>query len=218
MVNKPVEFPVSDFRKALYPGTKVFDLGCGTPSCHNNGWGKTIVKNYPGVQYFGIDNGGLCLADMFMERVRDFVRKRILKSRLTYHHGSYLMDLPSDWGKADVIVMNSPNPTHDFIRALEYGMIASLIRHNLKFGGAAFILTEWFIYNEYGSLPDISRGPVVKWLFDKTLRRTFGPDNVFETQIPEGYYPERCMSYSIVKVQRGFFPEVGLSFYQVRNG
>ncbi|MDD5662034.1 MAG: 50S ribosomal protein L11 methyltransferase [Candidatus Omnitrophica bacterium] len=220
--SRKLNFPITDFSKAVFPGIKIFDFGCGHPMYRNVSWEQSLKKRYKGLEYYGVDNDGLCFAEIIVDAAGALLnrlyraRRDLVRNITEYRRQSYLANLPKRWGKADIVTLHSPYVKEDYLMQVENGTVVKAVYDNLKPGGVALILTEWHIYGLNGDL-NITPKRVVRKAFMKSLRNIFGRENVRETPIPSGYFQEALVSYKLYKGRNSNNADFGISFLQAQK-
>ena len=218
----PLAFPVKDFSRAVFPGMQIFDFGIGHPIFRDTSWERKITSHYKGVHIYGIDNDGLCLWEMATDAIGNAInrwireKKPLAKSTIEYKQQSYLDPLPENWGKADIITLNSPKPTKDYLMHVANHDVARAMYKNLKPGGIGFILTEWHMYDTLDK-PVITDKQIARETFRISLENIFGAANVIETEIPAGYFQDSLVAHIVHTTLYPNNDQYGTSFFQVRK-
>ncbi|MBI4845200.1 MAG: hypothetical protein HY810_01785 [Candidatus Omnitrophica bacterium] len=168
------------------PGMTVLDFGSGA----RLDWGYALTMKYPGIKYIGVDSND-SIKDKFVRWKRYLSLSKADRSRLRFIRQSFFDSLPEDIRQADVITINSPFNTTDFLEQVEKGNLSRVIKRYIKPGGKVFVYTEHFEVspqkNNSRFINMISFDGARK-VFKKSLEKTFGKENVIERLHPPAEY------------------------------
>ena len=213
---------IVDIKQLLIPGVSVFDFG----STNEMKWAIALAKQYPGVNFTAIDT---------QFDIRTFMQKNVWWKldpdlrRINYKSMSFFKLYPNELGQSDVITLNSPFCTKDFVDKVRSGHLMRAINRNLKPGGMAFVYTEWWESQENQESKDHDGRYEIdpegaRKAFIRAIEEEFGEGNWVEmNEPPKGYLEEQLISYELLqkfkeaKAKDKEALEYKVSFFQIRK-
>lgn len=185
-ISLKIEEPFRGFENAkeiFKPSMHVIDFGSGAIGL----WGSLMATEWE-IKYTGLEIVPEFLADS-IDFAKMFLQPKLFQqllkeSRIRYIQYDYLLPLPPNIEKADVVVLQTPKTGRVFMENLRSGKVTQAILNALKTNGIALVFSETDTYD----LEEKKTNGEAEIAFEQALKRTFGYTNVIKSsKPPEGY-------------------------------